>query len=154
MRRRIHDVSHHVALPCHLFPIGFAPAVVTSAPIASLAPAAESATAEAASAGWDMACRIVGECRFGAAIDREIGGMTVDPDDAIRTPNWTGPKQFAYVRYDPEVTQSSLNDMGLPDVNAGNIQVLDSIKFIPDIQRVGRTYAERSVRLAHLRNFV
>ncbi len=27
----------------------------------------------AASAGWDMACRIVGDCRYGAPIDREFG---------------------------------------------------------------------------------
>ncbi len=27
----------------------------------------------AASAGWDMACRVLGECRFGRPIDRELG---------------------------------------------------------------------------------
>ncbi len=108
----------------------------------------------AASAGWDMACRIVGECRFGAAIDREFGGMTVDPDSAIATSNWTGPKQFAYVRYDPELSQPSLNGLGLSGIKAENIQVLDSVQFIPSIQLVGRAYAERSVTLTHLRNFV
>ena len=108
----------------------------------------------AASAGWDMACRIVGECRFGAPIDRELGEMTVDDDNAMAPSNWTGPKQFAYARYDPELTQPSLNAMGLTDVKADNIQVLDSVKFIPDIQGVGRAYAERSFKLAHLRNFV
>jgi len=108
----------------------------------------------AASAGWDMACRIVGECRFGGPIDREIGAMIVDGDNPIATANWTGAKQFAYLRYDPELTQESLDKLGVPDVKADNIQVLDSVKFIPDIQRVGRAYAERSVNLAHLRNFV
>ena len=55
----------------------------------------------AASAGWDMACRTLGVCRHGGPIDREIGDM-VSPSSG--DPNWTGPKLFTYLRYDPNVT--------------------------------------------------
>jgi hypothetical protein len=56
-----------------------------------------SALMNAASAGWDMACRTIGECRFGGAIDNEFG-------DGLEPEQSTVPKQFAYVRYDPDVT--------------------------------------------------
>lgn len=108
-----------------------------------------SALMNAASAGWDMACRVLGECRFGAAIDREIGDMVAGAQR-----NWTGPKQFAYARYDPDVTQPGLNALGLPGVKAENVQLMDSVKFIPDIQRVGQAYAAKHLRPEHLAGFV
>lgn len=104
----------------------------------------------AASAGWDMACRTLGACRFGAQIDREIGDMLV-PDGA--TINWTGPKQFTYVRYDPDVSQTGLDALGLETVKAENVQVMDSVNYIPDIQRVGEAYAKKNVSLSHLHPF-
>ena len=55
-----------------------------------------------------MACRTIGECRFGA-IDREF-------DDGITAPGepaqWSGAKQFAYVRYDFDVTAEGLRALG------------------------------------------
>ncbi len=105
----------------------------------------------AAAAGWDMACRMAGECRFGPRIDREIGDMVVAPG---AEPNWTGPKQFAYVRYDPDVTQEGLDALGLRDVRAEDVQVMDSVQYIPDIQRVGQAYAAAHVGVGHLANFV
>ena len=106
----------------------------------------------AASAGWDMACRLLGECRFGPIIDREFGDMVMPPGGAG---NWTGPKQFAYVRYDPDVTQQGLRDLGLGDVDAAAVQQMDSVEHIDDIQKVGRTYAGRHVKTAeHLAGFL
>jgi patatin-like phospholipase/acyl hydrolase len=110
-----------------------------------------SALMNAAAAGWDMACRMAGECRFGGRIDLEIGDMVLAPGAPS---NWTGPKQFAYVRYDPDVTQEGLDALGLNDVKAENVQVMDSVKYIPDIQRVGQAYAAAHVGLRHLTNFV
>ncbi|GJL58049.1 MAG: hypothetical protein NPIRA03_09060 [Nitrospirales bacterium] len=104
----------------------------------------------AASAGWDMACRMLGECRFGAPIDREIGDMLV-PDGT--TMNWTGPKQFTYVRYDPDVSRTGLDALGLETVKAENVQVMDSVTYIPDIQRVGEAYAKNYVSLSHFHPF-
>jgi hypothetical protein len=110
-----------------------------------------SALMNAASAGWDMSCRMLGECRFGPSIDREYGDMVM-PDPPVG--NWTGGKHFAYVRYDPDVTQEGLDALGLPTVKAGHVQTLDSVEHIPDIQRVGKTYAAKHVDLKHLRGFI
>ena len=89
--------------------------------------------------------------RHGGQIDREIGDMVVTPGAA----SWTGPKQFAYVRYDPDVSRQGLDKLGLGDVDADSVQVMDSVKHIPAIQRVGAAYAQTHVLTAeHLRGFV
>lgn len=107
----------------------------------------------AASAGWDMACRLLGECRYGGPIDREFGDMVVDPRQAV--PNFSGAKQFAYVRYDPDVSQPGLIDLGQGDVSAADVQQLDSIEHIDAIRRIGIAFAERHVDVkAHLRGFL
>lgn len=102
----------------------------------------------AASAGWDMACRLVGDCRFGRPIDREFGDM-------VGAATSTGTKQFAYLRYDPDVSQTGLDALGLGHIKAADVQTLDSIDFIPQIQEVGVAYAGAHVKTAeHLRGFL
>ncbi|MBK7648717.1 MAG: patatin-like phospholipase family protein [Betaproteobacteria bacterium] len=104
----------------------------------------------AASAGWDMSCRIVGDCRFGPPIDREICDLV--PTEQCPSTS-TIPKQFAYVRYDPDVSQDGLNALGLAEIKAEKVQVMDSVKNMPEIQRVGTTYAAKHVTLDHLKGF-
>jgi len=101
-----------------------------------------------ACAGWDMACRLLGDCRFGAQIDREIGNMVLPPDG--HTSNWTGAKQFTYVRYDPDVSQTGLAALNLGNLSAEHVQMMDSVQYIEDIQLVGKAYAQQHVRLDHL----
>ena len=110
-----------------------------------------SALMNAASAGWDMACRMLGECRFGPRIDREYGDMVI-PDPPVG--NWTGGKHFVYMRYDPDVTQEGLQALGLEDIKADDVQKMDSIEHVADIQRVGQAYAAKFVKPEHLRGFV
>jgi len=102
----------------------------------------------AACAGWDMACRLLGDCRFGAQIDSEIGDMVAAVDPT--TSNWTGTKQFTYMRYDPDVSQTGLAALGLGNLSAEHVQVMDSVKHIEDIQLVGKAYAQKHVGLSHL----
>ncbi len=102
----------------------------------------------AACAGWDMACRVVGECRFGRDIDREFGDM-------IGAGSSSGAKQFAYVRYDPDVSQNGLNTLGLGKIKAADVQVLDSIDHMDDIGKVGTAFADAHVNIReHLRGFI
>lgn len=108
-----------------------------------------SALMNGASAGWDMACRTIGECRFGAPIDREFGDGVAAPGEPAQ---WTGAKQFAYVRYDPDVTAEGLRALGLRDVKPETVQMMDSVAFVSDIQRVGRAFAGR-VTQDHFRGF-
>lgn len=108
-----------------------------------------SALMNAASAGWDMACRIIGDCRFGAPIDTEFGDGVQAPRGPLTS---TVPKQFTYVRYDPNVTTGGLHALGLSDIRTENVQVMDSIAYVGDINRVGQAYAER-VTISHFANF-
>jgi patatin-like phospholipase/acyl hydrolase len=110
-----------------------------------------SALMNAASAGWDMTCRTLGVCRQGRLIDREIGDMvSSSPDD----PNWTGPKLFTYLRYDPDVSNEGLKDLGLTDIDPSKVQLMDSVDHIPDIRRVGTTYTAKHVQPAHFDGFI
>ncbi len=108
-----------------------------------------SALMNAASAGWDMTCRTVGECRHGSPIDREFGDMVATPGRS----NWTGPKLFTYLRYDPDVSQKGLTELGLNDIQAANVQLMDSVAHIGDIRRVGIAYAENHCHSDHFQGF-
>jgi hypothetical protein len=105
----------------------------------------------AASAGWDMACRVVGECRFGERLDREMGDLVCLAGGGDTTS--TGPKQFAYVRYDPDVSAEGLEALGLPGIDPKWVQAMDSVDHIDAIQQVGKTYAEKVVRQGHWQGF-
>ena len=77
--------------------------------------------------------------------------MVVPAED---DPNWTGSKLFSYLRYDPDVTQAGINALGLNDIAAGTVQVLDSVEHIPAIQRLGKTYAGEHFKLQHFEGFL
>ena len=97
-----------------------------------------------------MTCRILGECRFGARIDREFGdGVMLSEGKS----NWTAPKLFTYLRYDPDVTTEGLKALGLPDIRPADVQVMDSVAHVDAIKRVGAAFAERHVEDAHFAGF-
>ncbi|MGJ7507208.1 patatin-like phospholipase family protein [Variovorax sp. GT1P44] len=110
-----------------------------------------SALMNAASAGWDMACRTVGECLHGAPIDREFESMVGMSKDG--TSNSTAPKLFTYMRYNPELSVPGLQGLGLGDIDPDDVRKLDSIEHIPQIQRVGAAYADQQVRIGHFESF-
>jgi patatin-like phospholipase/acyl hydrolase len=104
----------------------------------------------AASAGWDMACRSLGSCQFGGPIDREFGAM-LDSDPGA--PNFSGPKLFTYLRYDPDVSREGLDALGLKNVNPDHVQKLDSIDYMDEIRTVGTTFAQKYVVSKHFEGF-
>jgi uncharacterized protein len=104
----------------------------------------------AAAAGWDMACRTLGDCRCGASIDREFGDMLCGTG---KPGNFSGPKLFTYVRYDPDLSDQGLQALGLHDIDAKAIQEMDSVKHMADMQRVGSSFARSTVTLDHLEGF-
>jgi predicted acylesterase/phospholipase RssA len=113
-----------------------------------------SALMNAATAGWDMVCRVLGECRFGGEVDREFGAMIQAPHTTAEQSNWTGAKQFAYVRYDPLTSRMGLDDLGLADVSEEDLSRMDDVSLIPELQRVGSAYGKKFVNLNHLAGFV
>ena len=104
----------------------------------------------AATDGWDIACRTLGDCRFGGEIDREVGQMIQGPGGKATS---TTPKLFTYVRYDPLLTRAGLDALGLRDIHPAKVQQLDSVAHIDDIRRVGKAYADQSFKPEHLAGF-
>lgn len=106
-----------------------------------------SALMNAATDGWDMACRTIGSCRYGAQVDREFGDMMIGSGAG-------GAGLFSYVRYDPDVTPAGLAELDVDDISSENVSLMDSTEHIADIQRVGAAYADRLVDVAeHFRGF-
>ena len=53
-------------------------------------------------------------------------------------------RQFAYVRYDPDVTAAGLQALGLGDIDPAHVRLMDSTDHIADIQRVGAAVAHHA----------
>jgi patatin-like phospholipase/acyl hydrolase len=87
----------------------------------------------------DFLCRVFGKCLVGHQLDSEIG-------DLIGSKGPAQPKLFTYMRYNAELTRKGLDSLGLNEVKPENVQKLDSIEYIPELQRVGRAVAEKYVR--------
>lgn len=79
----------------------------------------------------DLLCRSFGKCLVGDPIDLEVWDMI-----GKRGP--VSPRLFTYLRYNAELTRSGLARLGLPEIDPGNVQQLDSVQFIGDLQKVGR----------------
>ena len=100
----------------------------------------------AASAGQDMLCRAFGRCLSGDPIDREVG-------DLIGAAGPASPRLFTYMRYNPDVSREGLDALGLPQVQPGHVQLLDSIKYIDEIRQVGEAVARLRVKAEHFEGF-
>lgn len=111
-----------------------------------------SALMNAASAGWDMACRTLGDCRHGAPVDREFEAMVGFTADGKS--NATVPKLFTYMRYNPELSEEGLRSLGLEKINPEDVRKLDSIDHIEQIREVGIAYAQQQVRIEHFDRFI
>ena len=66
--------------------------------------------------------------------------------------NASVPKQFTYLRYDPDVSQAGLQALGV-DADPAHLQRLDSVQHVAEIQRVGQAYARKQVLPQHLQGF-
>jgi predicted acylesterase/phospholipase RssA len=94
----------------------------------------------------DFLCRVFGRSLAGDPLDREVGDMIGKRGPA-------NPKLFTYLRYNAELTRPGLDGLGLHDVEPKNVQQLDSIEFIPDLQRVGVAVAAQKVKAEHFAGF-
>jgi len=106
-----------------------------------------SALIYAASVEQDMLCRVFGKLRAGGVLDEEIG-------DLVGGAGVCSPKLFTYMRYDVDLSQESLDTLGLQRVKARDVQPLQQVEHLEDLQAVGRSAAQRDVRLEHFAGFV
>lgn len=97
----------------------------------------------------DLLCRVFGNCKSGAMIDREVWDLTGEHGRGV-----VDPKLFTYMRYNAELTKEGLTALGLPNVKPTNVQQLDSIDHIDELQAVGRAVGERDVKLADFDGFL
>ena len=64
------------------------------------------------------------------------------------------PKLFTYMRYNAELTHDGLAALGLSDIDPQNVHKLDSVKYIADLQRIGKAVAAKKLNLDHYRSFL
>ena len=95
----------------------------------------------------DVLCRVFGDCRFGAPVDRELGDLI-----PAAGPLATDQKLFSYLRYDADISRAGLDALGCGDVATETVQKLDSIQGIPQLLTVGGKVADK-VTAAHFAGF-
>ncbi|GAA0948546.1 patatin-like phospholipase family protein [Virgisporangium aurantiacum] len=114
-----------------------------------------SALMSQAAVDQDVNCRVVGRCRYGGIIDRELHDLIPTdpqvPDSLLPLDIDTG-KAFLYVRYNAELTEAGLADLRLKALDPRRLRKMDDVDNVPDLKKVGDALAER-VTLAHLGSF-
>lgn len=96
----------------------------------------------------DINCRTFGRCVYGSEIDREMGNLVLPAE----TPDHG--RSFRYVRYNADLSQKSLNDLGLSDIEAAAVQKMDAVGQIDNLSRVGKAVAQKEVSIEHFGAFV
>jgi len=96
----------------------------------------------------DFLCRTFGDCLAGCALDREVGDMQGKGGPAA-------PKLFTYMRYNAELSEEGLNQLGLSasGIRPEDVQALDSVEHISQLQTVGKAVAEKQVKDVHFQRF-
>jgi predicted acylesterase/phospholipase RssA len=94
----------------------------------------------------DFLCRVFGHTRAGAPLDREVRQMHAAGVPGVG-------KLFTYMRYNAELTETGLAELGIANVKPAHVQALDSVDHIAEMQAVGRAVAERGVSAEHFEGF-
>jgi len=103
----------------------------------------------------DVNCRAVGRCVHGAPIDRELGDMIPrDENDTVLPLDHDLGRDFLYARYDAQLSEQGLADLGLPDLDPKRVQTLDAVDAIPELQEVGKAVAKNVDMAAQFAPFV
>jgi len=111
------------------------------------ATAIPSALLYSASVQQDVLCRVLGRCRSGDQLDREIG-------DLIGSNGLAQPKLFTYLRYNVDLSSQGLAGLDLTHIAPEHVQPPDSIDYMEDLQLVGHAAARTQVKPAHFNDFV
>nr|WP_315254813.1 patatin-like phospholipase family protein [uncultured Duganella sp.] len=100
----------------------------------------------------DALCRLLGDCRAGGPLDREM-----NPDsqagDSCRLAGPVDPKLFTYLRYNCELSASGLAGLELGHIDPRTVQKLDSNQHLDSLMAIGRRVAELHVRPAQFDGF-
>lgn len=104
----------------------------------------------------DINCRTVGRCVFGAPIDRELGDMIpLDENGKPLGIDSDANRHFSYVRYNADLSEKGLADVGLSHIDSDNVREMDSVKYMDQLREVGRTVGGKQVNVqGHFKSFV
>ena len=95
----------------------------------------------------DFLCRVFGKCLAGDPLDSEIG-------DLIGKKGPANPKLFTYLRYNAELTDRGLTELGLGSIQPEEVQKIDSVEHLDDLQRIGAAVAQQKVKMEDFADFV
>lgn len=103
----------------------------------------------------DINCRTVGRCKFGAPIDRELGDMIpLDNNGNMQEVESAVPPHFSYVRYNADLSDKGLKDMGLEHIDSDDVRQMDSVQFMPQLREVGKAAGKLQVKMDHFTSFI
>jgi predicted acylesterase/phospholipase RssA len=118
------------------------------------------ALADAAEYQQDLLCRMLGRCRKGGPLDLEVGTLIdgADGGDVEGGAGGSVPRRaleplFTYLRYDADLTETGLAELGLDQIRPDDIQKLDSIEGVDGLRAVGQA-AARQIEPADFADFV
>lgn len=95
----------------------------------------------------DLLCRSFGKCLCGDIVDGEIGDM-------VGAKGPVEPKLFTYMRYNAELTREGLDKLGgLDDIEIKQVQQMDSVQYMPELERIGKAIAKQ-VEPQHFAKFL
>jgi hypothetical protein len=100
----------------------------------------------------DMLCRVFGQCRAGARLDREID--TLMESSTIQVESSVLPKLFTYMRYNADLSREGLDALGLAHIRPEDVQQLDAVDHMEALQEVGRAVATHTVKAEHFQGFI
>jgi hypothetical protein len=104
----------------------------------------------------DINCRTVGRCVYGAPIDREVGDLTpLDSAGNAIGLDSDASRHFSYVRYNADLSNEGLDEIGLGHLDSDEISEMDSTRNIADLRRIGKIVGERQVKVKeHFKHFL
>jgi hypothetical protein len=100
------------------------------------------ALATAAEVQQDVLCRTFGVCRCGDLVDQEVGTLV---ETAIDGRGRHFPPLFTYLRYNADLSDKGLADLGVTTVKAQQVQRMDAVENVDALQTVGAAIARRVV---------
>lgn len=114
----------------------------------------------------DVACRTIGRCTYGSVVDRELLDMVPrqGPDVGTLEERVARPpvsldqdcgRHFLYARYDADLTDKGLRDLGLPELKSGEVSKMDNAtpENIEALIRIGHQVGKQ-VEREHFGSFL
>ena len=101
----------------------------------------------------DLSCRTVGRCTYGPELDREVRDLVPREGDEVIPLERDLGRAFLYARYNVELTEPGLAEIGIHDVAPEAVHSLDSTDYMDELMRIGQAAAGQ-ISLSHLGAFI